>query len=99
MSGGSLNYAYSRVEEAAREVAMQAESPLHRAFAAHLTKVASALHALEWVWSGDSGPGDEVAAIQTCLSEGACLDAAIERAVEAMNELRAELDRAKAGKN
>ena len=32
-------------------------------FAEHLRVIANAMHAVEWVDSGDYGPGDEVAAI------------------------------------
>lgn len=98
MSGGSLHYAYSRVEDAAREVSRRAETPLHRAFCQHLMKVAKALHDLEWVWSCDYGPGDEVEAINACLHEGATLEACIERANEVMKELQAELEHANRGR-
>lgn len=36
MSGGRLNYAYSKVENIAYDVASNAKSNLHRAFAEHL---------------------------------------------------------------
>ena len=48
MSGGRLNYAYSKVENVAYDVASNAKSNLHRAFAEHLLKVSKALHDLEW---------------------------------------------------
>ncbi len=61
MSGGSYNYAYHHVEEAALEITedgcCSAASPeLRRAFKAHLLKVAKALRAVEW---NDSGDGDD----------------------------------------
>ena len=58
MSGGSLEYAYSRIECIADEVSRRAECPEHKAFAKHLYKVSKALHDLEWVWSGDCSEGD-----------------------------------------
>ena len=51
MSGGSLDYVYSRVEDAAMKVSAKAETTLHRAFAAHLHKVAKALKDMEWMLS------------------------------------------------
>jgi len=68
MSGGSLDYVWIKVEDAADEVNSRAENDLHLQFAAHLRSVADALHDLEWVWSGDYGPGDEVAAIKKVLN-------------------------------
>jgi hypothetical protein len=91
MSGGSLNYVYSSVDSAARDVKFRAETPLHHAFATHLLKVAKALHDLEWVWSGDYGPGDEVEAIRAVLGEGAELEAATERAEKALADLKSVL--------
>lgn len=90
MSGGSLDYVYSRVES----ISFPADTPERRAFLAHLQLVAKALHDIEWVDSCDYGPGDENAAIRACVGDGRVLDAAIERAHEAAKELRAELERA-----
>ena len=91
MSGGSLNYVYSSVDSAARDVKFRAEAPLHHAFATHLLKVAKALHDLEWVWSDDYDPGDEVEAIRAVLGEGAELEAATERAEKALADLKSVL--------
>ena len=71
--------------------AERAESPTHRAFAAHLMKVSEALRAMEWMLSCDTSPGSEVAAIRAVLSEGAELEAATERAREALAELQSAL--------
>lgn len=92
MSGGSMNYLYSKLEYDAN---FAQNTPERRAFAAHLKKVATALHDIEWVDSGDCVPGDENAAIRACLSQGAVLEAAIQQAETALRELRAEIDRAK----
>lgn len=91
MSGGSLDYVYSKVEDAAHSVIARATTPLHRAFGAHLLKVSEALHDLEWVLSCDYGPGDEVAAIKAVVSPQAEIEAATERANEALHELQAVL--------
>ena len=97
MSGGSLNYAYQRVEEVADEVASRAETPEHRAFAAHLRKVAKALHDLEWVWSYDYGAGKELNALMACVTTSDVLVEAVERANAAKADLERLLHAAHAG--
>lgn len=62
MSGGSMDYVYGKVRDAAE--GMRVHTPLRRAFRDHLLLVADALHDIEWVDSCDYGPGDEVAAIR-----------------------------------
>ena len=94
MSGGSMNYLYRRIEEAAN---FTTNTPERRAFAAHLVKVAKALHDIEWADSSDYGPGDENEAIRACLGDALVLEAAIEHAHEAAKVLRAELERACSG--
>lgn len=64
MSGGSMQYLYRRLLD---EVDFACDTPERKAFAAHLELVAKALHDIEWVDSGDYGPGDENAAIRACL--------------------------------
>ena len=62
MSGGSMNYVYMKVDDAAQ--AFSLSTPLRRAFSEHLSLVAKALHDIEWVDSCDYGKGDEEAAIR-----------------------------------
>lgn len=64
MSGGSMNYLYSKVLHCAD---FPLDTPERQEFAKHLKLVAQALHDIEWVDSGDYGPGDENAAIRACL--------------------------------
>lgn len=85
-----MHYIYRHIAD----IQFPADTPERRAFLAHLQLVAAALHDIEWVDSGDCGPGDENAAIRACIGDGPALDAAIERAHEAAQELRAELGRA-----
>src|SRR5438105_3154618 len=66
MSGGSYNYFYSQLEQ----MKMRPSTPLRRAFIEHLKLIATALHDIEWVDSGDYGDGDEDAAIRACLEPG-----------------------------
>lgn len=68
MSGGSLDYVYARVREAADSIRRRTDSTtLHKAFAEHLDCVADALHDLEWEQSGDYGDGDADEAIRAAM--------------------------------
>lgn len=98
MSGGSLNYAYEHVENAASDIASHAKSPEHAAFAKHLLKVAKALHDTEWAWSGDTSEGSEIEAIMRVIrSEDVAVQAAEElllaadKAVAAAEKLHGSL--------
>jgi len=90
MSGGSLDYVYSKVEDAAR--AVRGLSPLHRAFAEHLMLVAKALHDCEWVISCDYGTGDDEAAIRKVIAPGADAKAAADTLREEIERARKVLD-------
>lgn len=89
MSGGSFNYVYMQVRDAAHEISLRADTTLQRAFAAHLLKVADALHAVEWLFSCDTGPGDEVAAIKAVLPR----DAEVMTAIAEAKRMKDDLDR------
>ena len=93
MSGGSMNYIYSKLEY---EANFRQDTPERRAFAKHLNLVAKALHDIEWVDSADYGPGDENAAIRACLGDARMLQATLEMAKEAVATLQAEINRAEA---
>jgi hypothetical protein len=69
MSGGSLNYAYLHVQDAADEVKGWARTKLHERFALHLKDVSEALHDLEWELSCDYGEGDADDAIKKVLGD------------------------------
>jgi len=77
MSGGSMNYLFSKLEY---EADFETDTPERIAFAEHLKLVAKALHDIEWVDSCDYGVGDENEAIRACLAGGAKLRAAAEEA-------------------
>lgn len=83
MSGGSLNYIYLTLENAAAEISSHYNDeycPLHgnnadrqkweltKRFVEKLDHAVKALHAVEWVMSGDYGEGDEFTAIERFLS-------------------------------
>jgi hypothetical protein len=93
MSGGSLDYVYGKIEEASWKMSARAVTPLHRAFARHLMKVAQAAHDLEWVLSGDTSEGSEIAAIEACIGPHAELEQLIAEAKAARNALDAALAR------
>lgn len=76
MSGGSYDYLYLRVEDAANQLVSYRTTPERQAFAAHLRLVAQALHDIEWVDSCDMGPGDEDPAIRAVISAGQIVAAA-----------------------
>lgn len=86
MSGGVYDYVFSRIDDAAREVAIRYNTPLRRAFAKHLHLVAEAMKAVEWVDSGDCHDGDEDDAIHACLAPGAEVEAAKEELQRVMVE-------------
>jgi len=92
MSGGSMNYLYSKLEY---DATFSTDTPERRAFRMHLALVAKALHDIEWVDSGDYGPGDENEAIRACIGDSRVMVAAIVAAEEAARVLRAEIERAK----
>ena len=91
MSGGSMNYLYSKLEY---DATFHKNTPERRAFAKHLVLIAKALKDIEWVDSGDCAPGSENEAIRACLPDGSCLESAIEEARRALEELAAEIERA-----
>jgi N-methylhydantoinase B/oxoprolinase/acetone carboxylase alpha subunit len=93
MSGGSMNYLYSKLDY---DATFHTNTPERRAFKEHLVKVSKALHDIEWVDSGDYRTGDENAAIRACLSSEQLLESVIEQAEEALQNLREELERVKA---
>lgn len=95
MSGGSMNYLYSKIECNAN---FSLNTPERRAFDKHLKLVTKALRDIEWVDSGDSSPGDENEAILQCLSIERVLQSLIEEAEQTMDLLKAQIAEAKDGK-
>lgn len=93
MSGGSYDYAFTRVQDMASAIRSRGNvTPLREAFADHLELVSMAMHAVEWVDSCDYKEGDEVEKIRKCLSKVVELEAATNRASKAMADLSAVLD-------
>jgi len=92
MSGGELEYIYFKLYETARHAKQLATTPLQRAFVEHLFKVAAALKAVEWLWSGDTGPGDEVPALLAVISKEAVLEQVTREAQAAKKEIEIALN-------
>lgn len=67
MSGGAYDYVYQRIWDI--EIEGQHECPRRAAFQKLLGLVATAMHDIEWVDSGDCSPGDEHAAIDACFAD------------------------------
>ena len=70
MSGGSYDYAYTRVNDMVDKLETSEyspQTPLRIAFRGLLERVAVAMKAVEWVDSGDCSEGDEDAAIRACF--------------------------------
>ena len=84
-----MNYLYRQVEDAP----FSQNTPERRAFAKHLKLVALALHDIEWVDSCDYGIGDENAAINLCLPDGAIVKQCLEDAKAAAQCLITAIER------
>lgn len=82
MSGGSWDYVYRHIEEAADRLEYES-CPFRRAFGKRMRLMAKAMHDIEWVDSGDYCEGDEIAAIEAAIGENY-------RAL-ALDEIRAEI--------
>lgn len=70
MSGGSWDYLYCKLEDAADKLRCD-KRPLRRALGVQMRLIARAMHDIEWVDSCDKSPGDEDAAIRSALGQGA----------------------------
>lgn len=88
MSGGSMDYFYSRLEDAAEKFIL---SSMHRiAVRSHMLKLAKALRAIEWNDSGD-GDDQEDKLIDECLAPKEVLAVTISEAKKILVELKKEI--------
>ena len=90
MSGGSWDYLYQQLEEAAGRLG-NAKCPLRKALAHKMWSISKAMRAIEWVDSGDYAPGDEIEAIKTALApatEALVLNELIKEAEETTKNLK-----------
>ena len=88
MSGGSLNSAYYKIEYIAEDLLCIANTNRQRSMVKHLLLIAKALHDIEWVHSGDYGPGDENPAIDAVLPKKIQLETAVEQAKLVLADLQ-----------
>ena len=58
MSGGTMDYAYSKVRMIAEQFLECSEEPLRRVLATELFEIADVLKAIEWSDSGDTAPDE-----------------------------------------
>ena len=58
MSGGTMDYAYSKVRMIAEQFLEGSEEPLRRVLATELFEIADVLKAIEWSDSGDTAPDE-----------------------------------------
>jgi hypothetical protein len=99
MSGGSLDYAYGKVTDAANSIRLHSKNPLHLAFAKHLDLVSTALHDLEWVLSSDCSSPSEEPAIRAVISPTAEIESATEEAKIALQNLEHAIKKASKKRN
>ena len=99
MSGGSYNYVFYKIAEAAETMIARSDNrPERRALAKHLTKLADLMHTVEWAASGDFGRDDDLAPIREFLGEPAILASVIADANEAKRQLEEVIARAQDAK-
>jgi len=69
MSGGSLEYAYHKINDIISLMEERSELSIsQKIFVEHLKDVSEALHAIEWVFSGDYSTGDDEEYIRKVIS-------------------------------
>lgn len=90
MSGGSMDYFYSHVEDAAEKFRL---NTMYRvAMRSHMLKLAKALRAIEWNDSGD-GDDQEEELINECLAPKEVLATTLSEAKRILGELTKEIER------
>ncbi len=97
MSGGSYDYLYAKMQEAADRLSQPHHSPLRRAFAKRLVLFADAMQVIEWVDSCDRSKGEEDEAIERALGSSCSkqvLQVAIDEAQRTLEELTKAIEAA-----
>lgn len=80
MSGGSLDYAYHKIDDIIYLIKKETHNPLHLAFVKHLELVSNALHDLEWAIDSDISMEDAEPAIRKVISKEKYKESLIEDA-------------------
>lgn len=94
MSGGSYDYLYWKVEDAARKLMSKAQPNYRQAFGDLLLRCAKALHDVEWVDSDDMSEGDDKDSIMECIDYNDVLKFTIQQAIRIKEDLDSEIERA-----
>lgn len=94
MSGGSLDYISGRLEDVADRLNRNGD-PLLRALGAHVDQLATVLHDVEWFLSCDTSKFDRER-VRSLIGQAAVLQLMIREAETALENLTAELEKAKA---
>lgn len=87
MSGGSWDYLYSKIEEAAVRLCSKEQPSYRRSFGEHMKKISKAMHAIEWADSYDSSEEYAKKAIMEIISPRDCLNVSIAEAIKISDEL------------
>ena len=92
MSGGSMDYFYGKLDDAAEQFALTTMERV--ALRSHMLKLSKALKAVEWNDSGD-GANDESELIRECLAPKEVLSVTLSKAEEVLCALQDEIIRAR----
>lgn len=93
MSGGSWDYLYSKLEDAANRLKAD-NCPHRRALGKKMQLMAEDMHDIEWVDSCDYSPGDELKSIDTVLGWNNAPGLVLVEALELAKEQLKEFDKA-----
>ncbi len=91
MSGGALNYLYCDINQ--KIETMKRNTPLRRAFFAHMNLISEALFAIEWEDSGDTEEGSADIHMSKCISDKMLLKSMIAEAKKTQEELQELIER------
>jgi len=94
MNRSSEDYLCFKIADLADEMGKDNLS-YRRSFSTHLLSVAKALHAIEYVQSGQNPEGSERSAIQECINPSYSLRSLVMEAEKIRDELKLLLKRAK----
>lgn len=88
MSGGSYDYLYYKMQEAAETLMGKHQPNYRRAFGELMLKCAKAMHDIEWVDSADKSPGNDQEAIMKCITKNDVLNISVNEAKDVILQLQ-----------
>lgn len=95
MSGGSYEYLYYKMEDAAHTLMRKDQVAYRIAFGNLMLRCAQAMHDVEWVDSCDKSPGDDEEAIMKCINFSDVLRVTVSEAENMKKELEKLITAAK----